>query len=369
MHEEIKRKMRLMVDEARVPHAILFTENSGNGAIDIALDFVKYLFCTDKKGGEPCGKCNNCSMVDHLAHPDLHFAFPTNATGGQSKKKSVEEYYPQWRELVKSNRFFGEKELNDALGIDNKSGTISVSDAAEIMRELSLSSYGGGAKVMLVMFPEKMNTEAANKLLKSLEEPRPDTCFILISHSPQKILKTVLSRCLRIEVPPIDAAEVTDILVNIFKADKEEAAIAAKRSCGSVGKALDILGEMHNEATDECIFMNIMRSCCSNSLYDTLLEGERLAAAGRENIKAELINGLEITRKLLMLDLGLDEISFVSAAESAELTKFKGILNKSSLYRLRDYIESSIRLIERNVNAKFVIADLCNRIYFTCREK
>lgn len=369
MHEEIKKKMRLMVDEARVPHAILFTENSGNGAIDIALNFVKYLFCTDKKDGAPCGKCSNCSMVEHLAHPDLHFAFPTNTAGGQSKKKSVEEYYPQWRELVNSNRFFGEKELNAALGIDNKSGTISVADAAEIMRKLSLSSYGGGAKVMLVMFPEKMNTDAANKLLKSLEEPSPDTCFLLISHSPQKILKTVLSRCLRIEVPPVDTLEVADILVSDFKADKEEAALAAKRSCGSVGKALEILDEMHNEEANECIFMDIMRSCRSNSLYDTLLEGERLAAAGRENIKAELVNGLEITRKLLMLNLGLEEISFVSATESAELAKFKGILNKSSLYRLRDYIESSIRLIERNVNAKFVIADLCNRLYFTCREK
>lgn len=369
MHEEIKKKMRLMVDEARVPHAILLTENSGNGAIDIALDFIKYLFCKDKKNGAPCGKCNNCSMIDHLAHPDLHFAFPTNTAGGQNKKKSVEEYYPQWRELVKRNRFFGERELNDALGIDNKSGTISVADAAEIMRKLSLSSYEGGAKVMLVMFPEKMNTEAANKLLKSLEEPQPDTCFLLISHSPQRILKTVLSRCLRIEVPPVDMPQIVGILVNDFNAEREEAMLAAKRSCGSVGRALEILDKMLNQDDSACAFMDIMEACSSGSLYDMLVIGEKLAAAGRENIKAELIKGLDIIRELLIMEVGLGELSLASATESNELKAIKGILNRSSLYRLREFTESSIRLIDRNVNAKFVIADLCNRIYFACREK
>lgn len=369
MHEEIKKKMRLMVDEARVPHAILLTENSGNGAIDIALDFIKYLFCTDKVDGSPCGKCNNCSMVEHLAHPDLHFAFPTNATGGQSKKKSVEEYYPQWRELVKSNRFFGENELNAALGIENKSGTISVADAAEIMRKLSLSSYEGGAKVMLIMFPEKMNTEAANKLLKSLEEPQPDTCFLLISHAPQRMLKTVLSRCLRIEVPPVETAQVAEILMNDFNAGEEEAVIAAKRSCGSVGRALEIIREMHNDDELESIFMEMMEACSEGYLYDMLLIGEKLAATGRENIKSELTKGLDIIRELFMKEVGLAELSFASVAEQNELKGIKGTLNRSSLYRLREYIEASIRLIDRNVNAKAVITDLCNRIYFTCRER
>lgn len=369
MHEELKKKMRLMVDEARVPHAILLTENAGNGAIDIALDFIKYLFCTDKKDGEPCGKCNNCSMVEHLAHPDLHFAFPTNSAGGQSKKRSVEEYYPQWRELIKSNRFFGERELNAALGIENKSGTISVADASEIMRKLSLSSYGGGAKVMLIVFPEKMSTEAANKLLKSLEEPQPDTCFLLISHSPQRILKTVLSRCLRIEVPPVEIPQVVEILINDFNAEREEAVLAAKRSCGSVGKALEIIGEMHSENDSECFFIGMLESCSLGSLYDMLLIGEKLAAAGRENIKAELVKGLDIIRKLLMAEVGLNELSFASASDFNELKGIKGALNRASLYRLRQFTESAIRLIDRNVNAKLVIADLCNRIYFTCRER
>ena len=87
---------------------------------------------------------------------------------------------------------------------ENKLGKIGVGEANTIIGELSLSACEGGPRVTLIMFPERMNTEAPNKLLISLEEPKPDTFFILISQNPTKIIPTILSRCRIIEVPPME---------------------------------------------------------------------------------------------------------------------------------------------------------------------
>ena len=205
-HTEIIDNLRNMIDGGRMPHAVLFSEKVGYGALTLALATLEYMFCKGKKVKDSCGSCSNCTKVSRLVHPDIHFTFPINVSSsvGGEKRGDVEMFYPAWRSLVKENPYFGEQELYKALGIENKLGTISVAEANAIIRKLSLSSYEGGAKVMMIMFPERMNLEAANKLLKNLEEPQSGTFYFLISHNPERIISTILSRCRIVEVPPIE---------------------------------------------------------------------------------------------------------------------------------------------------------------------
>ena len=198
--------LRSMVDAGRIPHAILFHEDDGGGAFPIVLAFLQYLYCTDRNEGasDSCGLCPSCNKVSKLIHPDIHFVYPVT-TPKSSSESSVSPslpYIQKWRELLLSNPSFHEEEFNEALGMEQKSTVITVAEASSILSRLSLSAMEGGYRSVVIYLPEKMNLPTANKLLKMIEEPPENTLFLLVTHSPEKVLTTIFSRCLLMRIVP-----------------------------------------------------------------------------------------------------------------------------------------------------------------------
>lgn len=365
-HREIIDNLRNMVDNNRVPHAILFTEREGYGALHIALATISYMFCRQKRNGDSCGICNQCSKTGKLVHPDLHFTFPINTSSlvGKDKRAEIDEFYPLWRNLVKENPWFGEQDLYRAIGIENKFGNISVSEANSIMRKLGLSSFEGGIKVMLVMFPERMNQEAANKLLKSLEEPQPDTYYIMVSHNPTKIITTVLSRCRIVEVPPIEQDILAESIGKRFSIPEEEAAFWAKCSGGSFGKAARMIAESEDENENHTLFIKLLELAIAKDLVGMFDIWELLASKGKEAQKCFCTESLEVLRKLYMINLGLDTISYTHGGEKEQFERLSGRLKGDFYEKGYAFLNSAADAVERNVNPKFIFCDLCNRIYY-----
>ncbi len=365
-HNQVIENLRKMVDTGRIPHAILFTEKHGYGALHLALATISYMFCTDKKEGDSCGKCSQCSKTGKLVHPDLHFTFPINTSTlvGKDKRAEIDEFYPLWRELVKENPWFSEQQLYRAIGIENKFGNISVSEANGIMRKLSLSSYEGGAKVMLVMFPERMNQEAANKLLKSLEEPQPDTYYFMISHNPGKIISTILSRCRIIELMPIERDILAKSLKQDFHLSDDDAAFWARCSGGSYGKAADLIAGESEQSENYSLFLELLTLGVKKDLVGMFDIWNNIAGWGKEAQKSFCNEGLEILRKLYIINMGLNDISYSHPAELERLKKLSGSLKENFYEKGYGFLNSAIDCIERNVNPKFIFCDLCNRIYY-----
>lgn len=365
-HTEIIANLRNMIDSGRMPHAVLFSEKAGYGALNIALSTLEYMFCKGEKGGSSCGTCNNCLKVSRLVHPDIHFTFPINVSTkiGGDKRGDVEQFYPLWRELVKENPYFGEQQMYKAFGIENKLGTISVAEANAIIRKLSLSSYEGGAKVMLVMFPERMNLEAANKLLKNLEEPQSGTYYFLVSHSPEKIISTILSRCRIVEVPPIEPQVLSQALKEKYGMNDQEAAFWARCSGGSLGKAIELIEREKEQSVEYMVFMDILEKALNKDLAGLIEIWEEAASYGKEAQKTLCVEGGEILRKIYMMSLGMEELSYASAGEREKFKNLSGRI-KSDFYRKGyGYLNNAVECIERNVNPKFIFCDLCNRIFY-----
>ena len=365
-HKEIIANLRNMIDSGRMPHAVLFSEKAGYGALPIALSTLEYMFCKGEKGESSCGTCNNCLKVSRLVHPDIHFTFPINVSTkiGGDKRGEVEQFYPLWRELVKENPYFGEQQMYKAFGIENKLGTISVAEANAIMRKLSLSSYEGGAKVMLVMFPERMNLEAANKLLKNLEEPQSGTYYFLVSHSPEKIISTILSRCRIVEIPPIEPQVLKQALADRCGLSDQEAAFWARCSGGSIGKAIELIERQKEQSGEYLVFMDILEKALNKDLAGLIEIWEEAASYGKEAQKALCVEGGEILRKIYMMSLGMEELSYASAGEREKFKNLSGRI-KSDFYRKGyGYLNNAVECIERNVNPKFIFCDLCNRIFY-----
>ncbi len=364
-HMEIVENLRNMIDAGRMPHALLFTEKEGYGALQLALATIEYMFCRNR-GEDACGTCSNCIKISKLVHPDLHFTFPinTSSTIGGDKRGEIEMFYPAWRELVKENPYFGEQQMYRAFGLDNKLGTISVAEASSIMRKLSLSSYEGGPKAMLIMFPERMNIEAANKLLKSLEEPAEGTYYILVSHNPEKIITTILSRCRIIEVPPMETALLQKELEKRFPLSSEDSEFWAKCSGGSLGKAISLVKEDMEQEGGNAVFVEILEKALGKDLASLFDIWEEIASYGKEQQKEVCISGGEILRKIYMMSLGMDDISYASAKEREKFRNLSGKIKPDFYQKGYGYLGNALECIERNVNPKFIFCDLCNRIFY-----
>lgn len=365
-NDEIKRVLAGMADSGRIPHAMLFYENEGCGALPLLLAFYQYLCCTCRRSGDSCGKCPSCGKVSKLIHPDLHFVYPVNSGSkiSSSAKPSSEAYLPYWRELCLSNPYFLENELYTALGIEGKSGNIAVSEARFIIDKLSLTSVQDGYKAVVVWLPEKMNAESGNKLLKIVEEPPEKTLFLFVTHAPEKMLQTIFSRCQSLRVLPAGREDVAAVLQERFSISPDQASAYSGLSGGSVGVALNHLGEReeYNEFLD--IFSDLVNAAMKKDLMSALETAETIAALdSREKQKAFCNFAGDCIRKIFMLKSGMGQISNAAEQERPFFSMVAGQCRDTFCEKSLGYLDKAVQLIERNVNPKIVFCDLADRIF------
>ena len=309
-NEHVVQALSAMIGSGRVPHAIMFHDVDGGPGIPMCLAFLDALMGSSPK-------------LDKLIHPDVHFVYPVSGAPALS-------FVQKWRELVLSNPYFTESELDEALGLEGKSSLIAVADAKQILEQLSFSSLEGGYKAVVVYLPERMNQEAANRLLKSIEEPPQMTQFLLVTHSPEKVLPTILSRCQNIRLLP--SAAVRDV---------ENEAAAQYRAC-------------FRELTDALLSRDLMRA---------LEVGESLAALGsREKQKAYCRFAAAQMRKVFMLQQGLEQVAGMTPADEF-LRDYASRMKKTFPRAAAAMLDRAMMLIERNVNQKILFCDMVNRMY------
>lgn len=164
-----------MAARSRLHHAILLHGRRGSGKLEFARTLAKALLCeTPTVENLPCGKCVACNWFEQGSHPDFRQISPESASQAELDDKSGEK---------KSSKF------------------INVAEVRELKEFVMLSTHRNGSRVVLIHPAESMNTQAANALLKTLEEPSPNTFFILVSHQTQHLLATIRSRCQKVGMP------------------------------------------------------------------------------------------------------------------------------------------------------------------------
>ena len=348
---DVKRALAGMAGSGRVPHALMFYENDGCGALLLTLGFLECLMGSQKVG--------------RLIHPDVHFIFPvTKGSKVSTDKPTSESYLPFWRELVGKNPYFLENELNEALGIEGKSSVIAIAEAKFILDKLAFHSLEGGYRAIVVYLPEKMNKDTANRLLKSIEEPPEMTQFIFITHAPEKVLSTISSRCQGLRVLPLSKDEVAGVLQDRFGKPADQAEAAAEVAGGSVGRALAYLSEAGEAGTEASLFASLMDALLARDLLAAQDVGEQLAALpSRERAKAFCRYAAEALRKIFMLQQGLNDIAGVAPADAEAFADYSARCRKSFPRKALPLLDNALMLIERNINLKILFCDLVDRLY------
>lgn len=193
--EDVINRLTEIIDSGRVSHAQLMLGPTSNGSLQLALAYLQYLCCENRHDHDSCGVCPSCKKIASLMHPDLHLYFPNAATTRVKSNPSCADFQDDFRKFIKDYNGLGsEDDWFASLGIENKQAQINVRDAADIIQSLSLKSYEGGWKMVVVWMAERMNLQAANELLKTLEEPTPGTIIILVAESDERLLQTIKSR-------------------------------------------------------------------------------------------------------------------------------------------------------------------------------
>ena len=316
-NEDVKQALIGMVDADRVPHAILFHEDDGGGAFPLALAFLQYLFCKDRHDGDSCGSCPSCGKIAKLIHPDVHFLFPT-AAGVLS-----EQYMEPFRKLVAERPAFREAELADALGIEGKNSVIAVAESRRLLDKLSLSALEGGYRAVVIYLPERMNAEAANRLLKMIEEPPALTQFLLIAHQPERVLTTISSRCQRIRVRPVSIVS------------------------GPVFADADLLDEL-------------MAALLGKDLLGALEVSERIAALpSREQAKTFCTFAADRFRQVFLAQQGIEGAGEISPQARDWAARCRKTFPRQAL----EVLNRTQTLIGRNVNLKILFTDMADRLY------
>lgn len=362
-HKTTIESLRELADTDHIPHAILLGGPEGLGKMRLARAFASYIYCQNRHDGDSCGKCPACLQTAHNNNPDLHYVFPR--TGAATK--STDTFLSQWFDFIDRHSFMPKDEWARAIDAGNTVPVIYRNDATEISRTAALSSYAYRYKTYIIWMPEKMQLACSNALLKLLEEPYPDTLFILVSNEPDQLLPTIFSRTQRYNLKPLKDEEVVKILVSDGLSMPEAQEIAAL-SEGNMLKAIDLAGEGGEIKEFSGNFIRMMRLAYSRNAAGLRMLSEAIAAMGREKTSRFLSYCSRMTRESFINNLKTPQLNAMTKEEADFNVRFSPFINHKNVERLVAEMQRAHDDILRNANARLVLFDFFLKVMMLLRK-
>ena len=359
--EKIKHKLMESHLADRTAHAQIFNAKEGSGGLALALAYAQYLLCENPQATDACGQCSACKKTQKLIHPDLHFSYPTVG----SKTVST-DFITEWRAAILENPYISIHDWLITLNAENKQGNISVSECVSIVQRLSYKAIEGKYRILILWLPEFLGAEG-NRLLKLIEEPRPNTIFLLVTENVDKILNTILSRCQLIQLNQLSDEEIILKLMTDHALDRSRAENIGYLADGNYHQAIKL---MHNtEDLNADLFVYWLRVCYLGKAIEMVQWVEGMASGkhpekdcffkmGRKDQVFFLKYGLFFFREFLKLKTdGSGERVRLKEKESAVAKNLLKLLDVSKISKLSLLFDEMIYHIERNGNAKLIFMD------------
>jgi DNA polymerase III subunit delta' len=381
----VKKQLIHLVADNRLSHALLFLGREGCGALSLARALAQYLVCekvTGKKQpdpaallfGEPepvetgfpedsCGVCPACVKAVQMMHPDIHFSYPVVPKKSGDKPVST-DYITEWRSFLATQPYGNNYDWLQAIGAENKQGNITAHECTEIIRKLNLKSFESGYKILLMWMPEFLGKEG-NKLLKLIEEPPPNTLFILVAETEELILPTIISRTQLVKVPPIDPEDIAT--APALQTEPVKARLVAGICDGNLREALQLM-----QHTDEN-WLSLVKDCMNAALKTGPLAMvrwvEQAAAMGREKQKQFLKYFLNLAEQGVLAQITGGEHLQLTPEEKEFTLRLGKMAGIGGLEAMADQFNNAIYHIERNANGKMLFHALIIRIYHIIANK
>ncbi|MBC6696891.1 DNA polymerase III subunit [Hymenobacter puniceus] len=362
--QQVKQLLVQSVQRNHVAHAQLFRGAEGSAALPLALAFAAFLNCESRTpdASDSCGNCPSCQKIDKLIHPDLNFIVPVTTTKAVAKDATSSKFMADWRTFVLDSPYQGLNDWMQHIGAENKQGSISKEESLQLLRLVSLKAFEAQYKLVVIWQPELMHPAAANAVLKLLEEPPAATVFLLVSHAPEQLLPTIISRVQPVVVRPLAEQDLTNWLRDEHQVPEVKARQLAQLAEGNPGAAL---AAHHAAATDHdyfALFAGWMRTCFSNKVSEMLERSDEFQKLGRENQKEFLQYALTLLRKVLLFGLDPQLVPHLSAQEQPFVQGFSRFVTPQNADPITRELNEAHYHIERNANPRMVFVDASLRM-------
>ena len=387
---DLKEQLAQMLQHNRLSHALLFLGREGSGALPMALAFAQYIVCENnginlsKKTvpaepslfGEPateqpqtnneqlpsdsCGTCPACIKAAKLIHPDIHFSYPTVSLKSGDKPIST-DFITQWRDFIFKYPYGNNYDWLQHIGAENKQGNITAYECNDIIRKLSLKSFESPYKILIMWMPELLGKEG-NKLLKLIEEPPPDTLFILVAENEALILQTILSRTQLVKVPRLTRQDIEEALNERETISATKAQQIAGGCEGNFHEALQQL--QHADDDWEVLLRSWLNTIVKGGPATQVKWIEEIAKIGREKQKQFLNYFTHLLQQSIRLSVSPHAQSENEGMANIDFAlRLNKLCNLSQQEAIAEELDKAAYYIERNANAKMLFHALTIRLY------
>lgn len=361
--EAIGRLLQL-VEEQRVPHALMFNGPAGSGKLALALAFASYLLGERHDGHSlltnNAATANAEAMLGKWQHPDLHFSYPVIRPKGASSDRKItsDDFAKEWRTLIGKTPYFTMDQWMTAMDAENQQAAIFEAESDALAHVLNMKSAMGGYKVSLIWLPERMNITSANKLLKLLEEPPSQTEFLLVSEEPERLLETIRSRVQRFDVHRIDTPDMEQALISRRGLDADMAQRVAHTACGNWLKAMEELDSDSENRQFFDLFVNLMRQAYMREMKGLKNWSDNVASLGREKQRRMLTYFLHLVRENFMFNFQQPALNYMTQEEEKFSQHFARFINERNVVEMAEMLQRTHRDIGQNANAKIQFFNL-----------
>ncbi|TSA31920.1 MAG: DNA polymerase III subunit delta [Porphyromonadaceae bacterium] len=359
----IRARLLQAVKTNRVSHALMLSGSPGCGHYALALALAQYLQCTSPIGDDSCGVCPACHQAAQFVHPDIHFVFPVARTAKIKDEPSSDDFITEWRQYLTGNPYPSLEGWYHAMGIENKQAGIFKKEAQDILRKLNFKSFQSDYKVIIFWMPEKMNTTAANKLLKIIEEPADHTVFLFVTCGTDEVLPTILSRTQLIKVPKIGAEHLYKKLAEEYPGQEKLMQRVVQRSQGDYLLAREMIDQSDQNTLNRDWFIRWMRISFGLQIKEITDWVSEVSEIGRERQKWFLQYALSMIRNNFMVNQGLADLATLDEEESAFSSKFNAFIHPGNIEGLMEEFDLAIAQVTMNANPKILLTDMSLQIH------
>ncbi|MGA2668229.1 MAG: AAA family ATPase [Ignavibacteria bacterium] len=362
-------KLRSIYTAGRIAHAYLFYGNEGIGKDAAAIEFAKLINCTSVKNEEACDKCDNCKKISSFRSEYFHFicALPAGRSeqiDSDPLEKLESGDYETYLEQVKFKSENPYHHVNIP-GANN----IRINSIRDLINRIYFTSGKHFKKVFLISEADKMKQEAANALLKVLEEPPRNSILILTTSKINALPQTVTGRCQKIYFEPLPTAQIKDMLTSSLKnnsmvSPEEEIDLAARLSTGSYVRAIELLGLGISDIREQAV--NFLVALLKDNPAETVSIIRTVTSRNdKERTKYFLVFLTIWFRDLLLMKYNgnanlTPDISNKDIAD--RLSRFNSNYPDTDIFSIINDIEESVRQLSQNVQLNLILINLAFKL-------
>jgi DNA polymerase-3 subunit delta' len=323
----------------RIPHAVLFCGPEGSGKTAAAVALARSLQCDSDRSDGPCETCNNCSRTRGLTHPDFNVLIPyLSKVKEEDRRKHTED-------AIRNPYTYSAPE---------ESANISVDTIRDLIKTFTYGSYQGNWRTAIVLHANKMRGEAANAMLKTLEEPPPKSMLILTAPSLESLLPTIVSRCQYFRLGPVAVPDLSAHLQESRNLPAEQARYVAELSGGNVRLALSIASDEANETQERAL--RFLTALLEGRESQTFLALEKLASEKRDVF--DVLKSAEVWLRDVLHFRVMGAELIVNRQRVADVERLAKAVTDQTISVLAQEIERVREMNRRNINLQLSLTEL-----------